>query len=32
MLRGMALARYKDLCLDAADVAVEGQFWAAVVL
>jgi hypothetical protein len=27
----MALARYKDLCLDATDVTVLGQFWAAAL-
>ena len=27
----MAIARFKDLCLDAGDVALLGQFWAAVL-
>jgi len=31
MLRGMAIARFKDLCLDANDVPLVGQFWAAVL-
>jgi hypothetical protein len=31
MLRAMAIARFKDLCLDAGDVTIYGQFWAAVL-
>jgi len=27
----MAIARFKDLCLDAVDVAGQGEFWAAVL-
>jgi hypothetical protein len=31
MLRSMVIARFKDLCLDAVDVARMGEFWAAVL-
>jgi hypothetical protein len=31
MLRSMAIAQFKDLCLDAVDVARVGEFWAAVL-
>ena len=31
MLSGMAIARFKELCLDARDATRFGQFWAAVL-